>query len=69
MTKTEAVHQFKEAFLDCNDRITLRAWLDDKPRMAEDWNSWTDELCKDGEITAEQYETWSHPNWELEVSR
>lgn len=33
----------------------------DKPALRESWNNFTDELCKDGEITLKQYESWGQP--------
>jgi hypothetical protein len=27
----------------------------------ENWNNFTDDLCKSGEITTKQYETWTNP--------
>jgi hypothetical protein len=31
----------------------------DWPARREEWNNWTDSLCKDGEISDWQYENWS----------
>jgi hypothetical protein len=28
----------------------------------EEWNNWTDSLCKAGQISDWQYENWSHPD-------
>ena len=28
---------------------------------SEEWNNWTDSLCKAGRISDWQYENWSHP--------
>lgn len=33
----------------------------DHPARREEWNNYTDSLCKDGKITLHQYETWSNP--------
>ena len=33
----------------------------DWPARSEAWNNYTDMLCKDGQITSKQYETWAHP--------
>jgi len=27
----------------------------------EEWNNWTDMLCKDGTITDDQYNNWDNP--------
>lgn len=32
---------------------------DDTPALDQGWNDWTDMLCKDGEITNHQYNTWT----------
>ena len=29
---------------------------------SEEWNNWTDSLCKSGRISDWQYENWSHPS-------
>ena len=31
----------------------------DWPARREAWNDWTDQLCKDGQISDWQYENWS----------
>jgi hypothetical protein len=36
---------------------------DDEPALAEDWNNWTDALCKCGEITGWQYANWTMPRF------
>lgn len=33
----------------------------DKIALITAWNDWTDMLCKDGEITQKQYDTWQCP--------
>jgi hypothetical protein len=35
----------------------------DEPALAEDWNNWTDALCKCGEITEKQYSSWTMPRF------
>lgn len=52
MTKREALDMFRQ--------------IDDSPRgdvvwRREAWNNFTDSLCKDRQITAHQYETWTNP--------
>ncbi len=60
MTKAEAWARFR-------DEILPSIWAaegprgPDRPRRAEAWNNYTDELCKDGQITLKQYESWTHP--------
>jgi hypothetical protein len=33
----------------------------DKVAIRTAWNDWTDGLCKSGEITEHQYESWVNP--------
>lgn len=33
----------------------------DRPMVQEDWSFFTDMLCRDGEITMQQYESWTFP--------
>ena len=33
----------------------------DYPARRECWNNWTDNLCRDGQISDWQCENWSHP--------
>lgn len=35
-------------------------YLDTTARR-ETWNNFTDALCKEGRITAKQYDSWTHP--------
>ena len=55
MTKTEAVKMFRELYKRWGGR---RA---DSIAKREEWNNWTDSLCKDGLITLKQYENWGQP--------
>lgn len=34
----------------------------DECLRSEEWNNWTDSLCKSGQISDWQYENWSHPS-------
>ncbi len=54
MTKKEAFALFKEQYPTLLDGH-------DKPARDQAWNDFTDALCKEGEITAKQYATWTHP--------
>ena len=38
-----------------------KPWMKDPTFRREAWNNWTDSLHKDGQITAAQYNSWSHP--------
>ena len=52
MTKAEALKLFRE--------------IDNSPKgdvvwRREEWNNFTDALCKNRKITSKQYETWTNP--------
>ncbi len=53
MTKREALSIFKNGLMGVvpGDVIYTR----------ENWNNYTDFLCKNGDITMRQYETWDNP--------
>ena len=36
---------------------------DDKPAKREAWHNFTDSLCRDGQITMKQYESWLNPRF------
>jgi len=62
MTKREALNQWKTY------RLPAILWAEaqcsgrpDRSRRREDWNNYTDALCKAGAITDRQNETWTHP--------
>jgi hypothetical protein len=52
MTKKEALYQF---------RINLGVVKGDPIYTRENWNNFTDTLCKGRKITMKQYETWTNP--------
>lgn len=59
LTKKQALAGFREAWDEaCALNPRLR---DDIIAKREDWNNYTDSLCKDHMITLRQYETWSNP--------
>ena len=66
MTKSEALKLFREY------DIVPKLWKLDafgwptnpsraKANRREAWNNFTDSLCKNRQITAKQYDTWSNP--------
>lgn len=62
MTKQEAWERFQEEVLPIIERTEQRqSGRKDRPLRAEEWNNFTDSLCKDGQITLKQYESWTHP--------
>ena len=62
MTKREALEQWKTyrlpAIQQCEQQYGNGV---DRPMRREDWNNYTDALCKAGAITTRQEETWTHP--------
>ena len=54
MTKAEALKDFRLLFKTFNSRGEAIA-------KREDWNNYTDWLCKAGLITQKQYENWGQP--------
>ena len=68
MTRDEAWDRFKTYILP-----SIIAWYEadgviDKHARREEWNNYTDALCKDGLISDWQYANWTHPD-ELETIR
>lgn len=54
MTKRDALGYFRQYYATPE----LRG---DRVAQREAWSNYTDALCKAGEITLRQYETWSNP--------
>ena len=54
MTKAEALKDFRQLFKTFGKR-------GDATAKREDWNNYTDALCKEGLITLNQYENWGQP--------
>lgn len=61
MNKAEAVQQFREEVLPAVKATYEQDGKKDRIARREAWNNFTDALCKDGQITLSQYETWTHP--------
>lgn len=55
-TKVQVEKDFKEIYAE-----VLKGM--DKPAKALAWHTYTDELCKSGEITQKQYDTWDNPSF------
>lgn len=60
MTKAQALDYFNENFPRSTfiSKVTGRL---DKVARSEAWNNWTDSMCKCGQITMRQYESWTNP--------
>lgn len=56
LTKKEVERMFKEEVYPSLNKS-------DKPMIREAWINFIDMLCKDGEISDNQYNTWSTPNF------
>lgn len=63
MKKVEAIKFYVEANSEWIKEMLKNG---DRVALSEDWAMFTDMLCKDGEITEKQYNTWIVPdfrNW------
>ena len=59
LTKKQAIAQFREMWREAIEyNLALKG---DVIAKREDWNNYTDALCKDGQITQSQYSRWSNP--------
>jgi hypothetical protein len=54
ITKAQALEAFREFYLPHIPR-------GDTIMKREEWNNYTDMLCRDGDISDEQYDTWTNP--------
>jgi hypothetical protein len=57
----QAVEFFNNAILPTIQRQYEQDGVADIPARSEEWNNWTDSLCKSGIISDWQYANWSHP--------
>lgn len=58
MTKKQAIECFREALGQQQDYSKLMC---DKRMMRVAWGNFADILCKDGDISQKQYDTWTCP--------
>ena len=56
LTKREVVETLRELFRESPDQFS-----GDSTAKREAFNDYTDMLCKDGQISVKQYETWTNP--------
>jgi hypothetical protein len=61
MTKREALELYEERWLPSIKKVFEQDGVVDVSARREDWNNFTDWLREEGEITAEQYQTWGNP--------
>ena len=59
MTKAEAIKLFRYIYKIKSIQLGYRKG--DEVAKRTEWNDFTDALCKDGLITTNQYNNWSHP--------
>jgi hypothetical protein len=53
-------------YLTKNEALAMFREFDDSPKgdivwKREAWNNFTDYLCKDGQISSQQYDNWTNP--------
>ena len=60
-TKEDVKVIFKSFYHTAGRGGITKAVKEDREAVREAWGIYTDELCKAGEITAKQYETWTNP--------
>jgi hypothetical protein len=60
MTKQEAKQLFIESYYG-DEQNLHRAIKADKLAVKLDWDIFTDMLCRDGNISIKQYESWTFP--------
>ena len=56
---SQACAQFAEYLIPVIAARYEQDGIPDWPARREAWNDWTDQLCKDGEISDWQYNNWS----------
>lgn len=56
MTKVEATRLFREVYPDCYKDVR-----GDYCKVQFAWSCFVDGLCKDGQITQNQYDNWTMP--------
>ena len=57
MTKQDAIRLFEEE----KQYVENKYGKKDRAAIRTAWNDFTDMLCKDGQITQKQYDTWIPP--------
>ena len=61
MLHADACNFFEHEILPFLRRQYEQDGQPDWPARREEWNNWTDFLCKDGQISDWQYANWSQP--------
>jgi len=61
-TRQQAIKEFKETYMPVIRQIEkTNGNGKDSIMRREEWNNFTDFLCKEGLITSKQYEEWETP--------
>lgn len=60
MNKLQAKRSFIESYYGTTGNL-YDALKDDRIAVNEEWSIFIDILCRDGEITMKQYESWTFP--------
>jgi hypothetical protein len=64
MTKKEVETEFRTYYMPAILRAEAQSGGGvDGPMRREEWNNYTDYLCKDGRISDAAYSNWTHPRW------
>ena len=61
LTKKQVVAIFLRDIMPVVQRVYEPQGIPDWPARAEAWNNFIDTLCKDGDISEHQYNTWTSP--------
>ena len=59
MTKVQVLSDFRQLWADVIENEP--SFKGDVCAKREEWNNYTDYLCKDGMITESQYDRWTNP--------
>ena len=62
LTRDEAIEEFTNIILPAVAEEYEQDGVIDTVARREEWNNWTDCLCKGGYISDWQYENWSQPD-------
>ncbi len=60
-TKAEALDEWRTNYLPDVRHYYESDGVADYPARSESWGAFTDSLCKEGQITLSQYESWVSP--------
>ena len=58
LTEEQVNNTFEQEILPS---VIAQYGKNDKPAVRQAWNDYTDSLCKDGQITQEEYDIWVSP--------